>query len=283
MAKGIAYQNKDVLFKILSETYKEKSFRAYGLNLPKIKEVLPTNLPTISADEKRMDNLFLLEDDTLAIVDYESEDKGSNRIKYISYIARVLERYYEEEKEVPYIRLIIIYTGDVEKASGVVEAGCFSLRMEQVFLIRLKGEEIYQRIKDKVERRERLNEEELMQLIVLPLTEKGADKKKQRIEQVVELAKGVNEDSQAFLLANLLVISDKFIDDGLSRDIRRWLKMTKVARLIAEEAVEEKMREVVEKFLLMKMDNSVIAKGTGLSIDEIEKIRRELAESLQES
>lgn len=59
MAKGIAYQNKDVLFKILSETYKEKSFRAYGLYLPKIKEVLPTNLPTVSADEKRMDNLFL--------------------------------------------------------------------------------------------------------------------------------------------------------------------------------------------------------------------------------
>ena len=69
MPKGIAYHNKDVLFKILSETYKEKSFRAYGLDLPRIKEVLPTNLPHISADEKRMDNLFLLEDDTLAIVD----------------------------------------------------------------------------------------------------------------------------------------------------------------------------------------------------------------------
>ena len=118
MAKGIAYHNKDILFKILSETYKEKSFRAYGLNLPKIKEVLPTNLPYVSADEMRMDNLFLLEDDTLAIVDYESENKGSNKIKYISYIARVLERYYEDKKELPDIRLIVIYTGDVKKHLG---------------------------------------------------------------------------------------------------------------------------------------------------------------------
>lgn len=60
MAEGIAYQNKDIEFKLLSETYKNKSFEAYGLNLPRIKAVLPTNLPAVSVNEKRMDNLFLL-------------------------------------------------------------------------------------------------------------------------------------------------------------------------------------------------------------------------------
>ena len=89
MSEGIVYQNKDIEFKLMSETYKEKSFEAYGLNLPKIKEVLPTNLPAVSANEMRIDNLFLLEDDTLAIVDYESEDKVSNRVKYINYIAEL--------------------------------------------------------------------------------------------------------------------------------------------------------------------------------------------------
>ena len=39
MPEGIAYQNKDIEFKLMSETYKEKSFEAYGLKLPKIKEV----------------------------------------------------------------------------------------------------------------------------------------------------------------------------------------------------------------------------------------------------
>ena len=81
MSDGIAYQNKDIEFKLISETFKEKSFEAYGLNLPKIKAVLPTNLPKVSANEKRMDHLFLLEDDTVAIVDYEAEDKLANRVK----------------------------------------------------------------------------------------------------------------------------------------------------------------------------------------------------------
>lgn len=51
MPKGIVYQNKDVVFKILRETYKEKSFRAYGLDLPRIETVLLINPPVISADE----------------------------------------------------------------------------------------------------------------------------------------------------------------------------------------------------------------------------------------
>ena len=47
----------------------------------------------MSANEKHMDNLFLLEDDTYAIVGYESEEKKDNCIKYMNYIGRVMERY----------------------------------------------------------------------------------------------------------------------------------------------------------------------------------------------
>ncbi len=68
--EGIVYQNKDILFKILGQTYKEKSFAAYGIALPRIRALLPTDLPKISANEKSIDNLFLLEDGTYAIVDY---------------------------------------------------------------------------------------------------------------------------------------------------------------------------------------------------------------------
>ena len=46
VSDGIKYQNKDVLFKVLSQNYESKSFEALGLKLPKIKKVLPTNLPT---------------------------------------------------------------------------------------------------------------------------------------------------------------------------------------------------------------------------------------------
>ena len=66
----IAYQNKDIFSKLIGERMKGKSFAAYGLDMPKIVSVEPTNLPDIEANELRIDNIFGLEDGTFAIVDY---------------------------------------------------------------------------------------------------------------------------------------------------------------------------------------------------------------------
>lgn len=288
MAKGIAYQNKDIEFKILSEGYKEKSFRAFGLELPRIKELLPTNLPRVSADEKRIDNLFLLEDDTIAIVDYEAEDKRSNRIKYMNYIARVLERYEKNRTKIKDLRMIVVYTGDVQKADSIMEMSCFTLRMEQVFLSKLDGEAIFDSIRVKTETKEKLTEEELMQLIILPLTDKGKEKKQNRIKQVIELAKEMEEEEQqVFVLTGILVNTNQFIDRDYAKQLRRWLSMNKVFQLFEEEkqeAVNEAVnktrlkaqKEFAEKLIEMNLDIIQIMKATGLTRKEIEAIKEKM-------
>ena len=68
----VAYQNKDIVSKILTDGMKEKSFAVYGVPMSRIKDVLPVNLPAIEANEMATDNLFRLEDDSYAVVDYES-------------------------------------------------------------------------------------------------------------------------------------------------------------------------------------------------------------------
>lgn len=279
MSKGIAYQNKDIEFKLLSESFKERSFAAYGLQLPKIKEVLPTNLPSVVANEMRMDNLFLLEDGTYAIVDYESVNKVKNRIKYINYIGRVMERYYQENRELPNLRLIIIYTGDVNTAEAELETECLTLRMEQVFLRKLPVEKIYETIQEKLERKEALTETELMQLMVLPLAEHGS-KKQERIEQVITLAKKLEkEKEQVLVLSGLLIASDKFISRENAESIRRWLGMTKVFQIFEEEkqeAVKAEKRKSAEILLEHGVAMEIIIAATGFTEKEIKKIQEEL-------
>ena len=85
------------------------------------------------------DNLFLLEDGTYAIVDYESVYKKANKIKYLNYIARVMEKYFKED-ETFNLRLIVIYTSDVQCAEPTLETDCFTLRTEQAFLSHIDGE-----------------------------------------------------------------------------------------------------------------------------------------------
>lgn len=260
---------------------------SYGLSLPRIKQVLPTDLPSVTANEKHMDNLFLLEDDTLAIVDYESEDKIHNRIKYVDHIGRVMERFYKDTSKIPAIRLIVIYTGDVEKAHAALEMPCMTLHMEQVFISKLPEEEIYKNITCKLTKGEDLTEQELMQLIILPLAKKGSKNKQERIKQVIKLAKSIkNGSDQIFVLTGLLVCTDKFINGESAATIRRLLDMTKVGRILFEDGLEEGIEkgkhntlQLVSKiFMLLKEDpdstNKEIANKLHCDENDVDIIRK---------
>ena len=282
MSEGIAYQNKDILFKILGQTYKGKSFAAYGINLPPIRELLPTSLPKISANEKDIDNLFLLEDGTYAIVDYESELKKLNKIKYLNYIARVMEKYYKEDENFN-LRMVVIYTGDVKSAEPVFETNCITLRMEQAFLSHRDGEAAFDTIRQKVGSGTPLEDDDLMKLVILPLTIPGTEGKQVMLERVVELAEQVKDnEQQIFILSGVIVASDKFISREYLEQIRRKINMTQLGQMYEKEKIEyanKKNRELTLEMAKSLLDDGVdfvkIMKATGLTEDELLRLRDE--------
>ena len=282
MSEGIAYQNKDILFKILSQTYKEKSFAAYGINLPPIRELLPTNLPKISANEKDIDNLLLLEDGTYAIVDYEAEFKKLNKIKYLNYIARVMEKYYREDGNFS-LRLVVIYTGDVKCAEPVFETNCITLRMEQAFLSHIDGETAFDTIRQKVGSGALLEDDDLMNLVILPLTIPGVEGKQAMLEKVVELAEQVKDnEQQIFILSGVIVASDKFINREYLEQIRRRINMTQLGQMYEKEKIEyanKKNRELTLEMAKSLLDDGVdlikIMKATGLTEHELLRLQDE--------
>lgn len=285
MSEGIAYQNKDIVFKVLGETYKNKSFAAYGINLPPIKAVLPTNLPQITADQKEIDNLFLLEDGTYAIVDYESEYKKLNKVKYMNYIARVMAKYLQEDANFN-LRLIVIYTGDVKSANGSLETACFTLRTEQAFLIHMDGSAELASIRKKLESNEPLNDDDLMRLIILPLTVPGTEGKQKMLEDVVDIADQLPRTEQrAFALSGILVASDKFIQKEFLEQIRRRINMTQIGQMYEKEKIEyanQKVREnsakekadMAKSMLEEDIDIIKIMKITGLTEKEILSLQK---------
>ena len=93
-------KNKDIVSKLFGGQDEGGSrFLLFGLgsNL-KVVDVRPTNIPIVQARELRMDNLFELEDGSVAILDYESVYKKENFTKYGRYIMDVIDRYLREEK-----------------------------------------------------------------------------------------------------------------------------------------------------------------------------------------
>lgn len=274
--EGIAYQNKDILFKILGQTYKEKSFAVYGIDLPRIQALLPTDLPKISANEKSVDNLFLLEDGTYAIVDYESVYKRISKIKYLNYIARVMEKYYIEDDNFN-LRLIVIYTGDVDQAEPDLKTACFTLHAEQAFLAHIDGKAAFQEIQEKLQAGRSLDNDDLMKLVILPLTVPGTEGKQEMLEAVVGLAEQLeDEEQQVFILSGVVVASDKFIQKEYMEQIRRKINMTQIGQMYEKEKIEygnQKVRDMAKGMLNEGIDIVKIMKITGLTEEEILRLQ----------
>ena len=234
----IAYQNKDITSKMLAEHFRGKTFRVYGLDLPEIRQVLPTNLPAVKANELRLDNLFELADGTVAIVDYESDYDEADKVKYLNYLTGIVNRYLKEKKSCPVLRMIVIYTGDIRREQVLSEyrIGALRLTIETAFLSELDSEEIFQRLKRKVEQKERLDDEELMEFIILPLSYRKKEEKEEKIQQTIDLAVRIEDRAQQiFTLSGILTFTDKLIDREAANKIRRAIEMTQVAQIFEEE------------------------------------------------
>jgi len=179
-----------------------------------------------------------LEDGTYAIVDYEAEFKKLNKIKYLNYIARVMEKYYKEDENFN-LRLVVIYTGDVQSAEPTLETSCITLRTEQAFLSHIDGEAAFDSIRQKIHSGVPLEDDDLMKLVILPLTISGSEGKQEMLEKVVELAEQITDEEQRiFTLSGVIVASDKFINREYLDQIRRRISMTQLGQLYEKEKIE---------------------------------------------
>lgn len=274
----IAYQNKDITSKIMGENLKDKSFAVYGIDVPKVRQVLPTNLPAIEANELRLDNLFLLEDGSLALVDYESDYDSGDKVKYLDYISRTVKRYMKKwrirNESALKIRMIAIYTADIEprQTQPVLDVGCLCLQVEEAFLCEMDWEETERELAKKIKEHEPLTAEDQMRFIVLPLTHKGKQEKQECIRRCFSLARKVADVKvQTFILSGMLVFSDKVITKEDSKQIKEWIMLTKVGQLFEEEKLEA-VKEVTKEAEKQRENTARKLLGRGFSQEEILEI-----------
>lgn len=247
----IAYQNKDITAKYLTENLKGKTLKIYGLPELEIVDILPTNLPTIEANELRIDNLLKFSDGSIGIIDYVSSYTWEDKIKHVNYVSRILKRYERMGliEKIKKIRLIIIFTADIEYVDClVVDVGCMKVYIEPAYLVGIDTEEVLKRLSGKISRKEILSDEELMELIILPLTVKGVEVKQEIVARVIELAKRIEDDQKrAYVLSGVLTFSDKFIDKEFSRKVREEIMILNVIQYIIDDVKEETKEEVREE------------------------------------
>ena len=282
---AIAYQNKDIVSKLFGDRMKGKPLSLFGLRTDlKVVDVRPTNIPIVQAKELRMDNLFELEDGSVAVLDYESEYKKANFSKYGRYILDVFDRYLKEGKE-PDIRMMVVYTADIEKVDTTFTRTACRIQVEVAYLAGVPSEEWQKEIENSIHGN-MVTDEILMHLVLLPLTYKGEARKQKAIRDCVDLACRIpDKDQETFVLAGILTFTDKVINEETRQHIKEVLGMTQVGKMLMdegraegrEEGREEGSREEKKKMAQRmleagKLSVKEIAEYAGLNIEMVEEL-----------
>ena len=291
---AITYKNKDVTSKMLAERLKDNFFEVFGLDLPPIVSVEPTNLPAVEANELQMDNLFLLQDGSYVIIDYESTYSEANKLKYLGYIARLAERLYNNCKRIPRIGVVILYTADVLRGATnpSIEFRQGALPITEAFLSDLDAYVLIDEVEEKISQKKYLDNSDLIRLIICPLAVKGADRRNDLISRIIRLITKIEDElTKKYILRGLLVFTDKVISREDSDKIRRMLTMTKVEQLIYDDFCKDMDKKVKKAkretkidtqneiaVRMIKMGDSLntVADRTGMQLSKVEKLAAQI-------
>ncbi len=270
----IAYQNNDIIMKCMSEAFKDAALDFYGLHTARIKAVIPSELPVIEVSEEVMDFIFLLEDESLLHLEFQTTNKNENLTRFLLYDARL---YKKDKKQ---INTAVIYSGDIEKAQNNINIGSINYQVSNVYMKAFDGDKIFSDLQEKVDLKVKLTERDRLNLIFLPLMKSSTDKNEMAIN-AVELASKVeveDDDEKMLYIGAIVGISDKFIDKEYVLKLKERLKMTRVGMELRKDGIEQGIKEGK-----LADANKMIKKGFTIDdIVEITELKREEVQKLYE-
>ncbi|MGG3955358.1 hypothetical protein ABEV15_01400 [Bhargavaea massiliensis] len=243
----IAYNNYDIIFRNMTAQFKEKVLDFYGIRTAPIVRVEATDLPTIAVNDRRMDFLFLLADDTYLHLEFQTAFDEKDLDRFLQYDVSAYERYKKP------IKTVVIYGADVEKVLEQKSYGSVQYEAQAVLMKKYNGDAIIQNLWAKVENGEELTDLDELHLIFLPLMRSSLNRSERAIE-TVEIAKRIkNEEKQVRLLATIIAVSDKFIDKEYVEKLMEVLSMARVIRMAEERARINESQQAIKKYLSARL------------------------------
>jgi predicted transposase/invertase (TIGR01784 family) len=280
MDTEITHHSNDILMKCMAENFKDKTLAFFGLKTPRIAGLSPTALPAIEARETRTDIVFLLEDDTLLHLEFQTTVSKEDMKRFMLYDARITSR--EEHARV--INTAVIYSGNIQQAPEILDCGSIFYRVTNVYMKDYDGDAEYKKLHQKITAEEILDEEDLMKLVFLPLM-KSRKKIEERAVQSLELARRLKDDKQrVFAMSGIIVVTDKHLTEEYKKRLMEVLQMTQIEQWIKEEGREEgkkegkkeREKEIARTALKEGAEVEFVVKITGLDKQIVLKLKEEL-------
>ena len=238
----VAREAKDILLKRLADGLRGGFPAALDLDLAPIVEALPAELPVLSVQAERPDNLFRLED--AAIVQFEFQMKRN---------PDDLERFYRTQFAVAEhyrcrVHTVVLYGLEVAEAPDTLDRGSTVYPVTNVYIGAMDGEAVVTMLRERLVVGQPLSEVERARLKLLPLMRQRRPPI-EVLHEVAVLARGLPREEREETLGTMIGLAYNYFGPEMSEQLLEVLTMANaLENLIADTLVRgrtEGMRDLV--------------------------------------
>ncbi|QKS72717.1 hypothetical protein FLK61_39580 [Paenalkalicoccus suaedae] len=275
MEKGrnISRNNYDIFFRqSLQEVFTEEVLKSIGIQSAPIVRSLPTDFPAVETTDQEIDVLFELENHTLLHIEFQTvASSQADLVRFLEYSIKAFKRFNKP------CETYVVYGAGVKHAKSELSYSVLSsFYVKNIYLANMDGDRLFKELEEQIVAGAPLTKKQEMELSMLPLMD-SVYARRERSLRAANLALEIsNKDQQARLVASLLVVTNKFLDDDDADFYKRRLGDMKVIKLVEEEAETRRTEEIAKKMLLNKEAPEKVAFYTNLSFERVIELQKSL-------
>ena len=270
---------KDTIMKALTGALSEDSLKALGISGVRVTKPLPTELETL---KQHVDMLWQMDDGRLFHLEFQTNREASLH-RFLMYDARLAEQYKVR------IRTVILYHGTVQNAPEDLNIGSAQYHVENVYLGSFDGDVALDAVARHLDAQEWTPEDRWRLALAMNMrfTQRSHE---EAFGTVLKLVKRLSDEQERdFVVAGILGLTERVLTQSEQNRIRQELiEVSRIAKEIHKDGVQEgrlegrvegrveALRETARKALIKGMSAKDISELTGLSLSEVDAIKREL-------
>ncbi len=184
----------------------------------------------------------------------------------------------------------MVFSGGIRSAKTELDCGINKYSVIPIYLKDKDADQVFQRLKEKKQRKEVLTTEDFAFLSLTPLMS-GSLGRRDSIKEALLLAKQSKETAAEKATAMLYALADKFLNSTELEEIKEVVAMTRLGQMIFDDGIQQgvqkglsqgiqqgltsKSREIILRMLTKKQfSHEEIADLVGVSVDEVARIAR---------
>lgn len=266
----VSQHANDIIQKYASGLFRNATLEFYGIKTPKIKELINVELPIIEVGESSSDFIFLLEDNSYLHFEFQTTYNKSDLTRFAYYDLRLFECDGRN------ITTVIIYPSGVKKADTELNIGSLLYNPNKIMMIDYNGNAIYEELENKIRDGNILDDVDMLKLIFLPLMKTDMSRDVLTVNSI-KLAQTIPDSiKRNACIAADFAFGSKYLTESDWEKIKEVIKMTDLATMLIEDAIQDDRIEIAKSMLKDKANIDFISKHTKLGKSIIQELQEEL-------